>query len=62
LDVLERKAGRAGTPIPRGDIDTTCAWAQVHATLALAAASAQNIRRNGAIDADGLDDWTEVLG
>lgn len=34
--------------------------AQVHATLALAAASAQNIRRNGAVDVDA--DWTRVLG
>ena len=36
--------------------------AQVHATLALAAASAQNIRRNGAVDVNACGDWTEVLG
>lgn len=36
--------------------------AQAHATLALAAASAQNIRRNGAVDVDASGDWTEVLG
>lgn len=35
-------------------------FAQVHATLALAAASAQNIRRNGALEG-GTDEWAEVL-
>lgn len=38
------------------------ARAQVHATLSLAAASAQNIRRNGAIDVGECGDWTEVIG
>ena len=37
------------------------AEAQVHATLALAAASAQNIRNNGAVCAR-VDDWNAVLG
>lgn len=37
------------------------AEAQVHATLALAAASAQNIRRNGAIERD-VADWHEAIG
>lgn len=34
--------------------------AQIHATLALAAATAANIRRNGAVPTDG-DAWTEVM-
>lgn len=34
--------------------------AQVHATLALAAASAQNIRRNGAVEIEA-DEWEAVL-
>jgi hypothetical protein len=34
--------------------------AQVHATLALAAATAQNIRRDGAVTA-AADDWAGVL-
>jgi len=59
LQMLERKAG---TQVPRGDIDTTCAWAQVHATLALAAATAANIRRNGAMAVGECEDWSEVLG
>ncbi len=36
------------------------AQAQVHATLVLAAASAQNIRRNGALEG-GTDEWAETL-
>jgi hypothetical protein len=37
--------------------------AQVHATLALAAASAMNIRRNGAVeDVDAAAEWERVLG
>lgn len=36
------------------------AQAQVHATLALAAATAQNIRRNGAVESEP-DGWSEVL-
>lgn len=36
------------------------ATAQVHATLALAAATAQNIRRNGAADVD-IRGWNEAL-
>lgn len=60
LQMLERKAGRPNAQVPRGDIDTTCAWAQVHATLAAAAAAAQNIRRNGAVESEP-DGWSEVL-
>jgi hypothetical protein len=37
------------------------AIAQVHASLALAAATAANIRRNGAIDVE-VGQWAEVLG
>jgi hypothetical protein len=38
------------------------AEAQVHATLALAAATAASIRRNGAVeDADGVAAWERVL-
>lgn len=40
--------------------DMLISRAQVHATLALAAATAQNIRRNGALDG-GTDAWAEVL-
>lgn len=38
------------------------AEAQVHATLALAAATAQNIERNNARANVAADTWTEVLG
>jgi hypothetical protein len=34
--------------------------AQVHATLALAAATAQNIRQRNAMDAGLADDWVQV--
>jgi hypothetical protein len=44
----------------RADIAATLAAAQVHATLALAAATAQNIRRNGAFMAR-VDDWGEAI-
>lgn len=44
----------------RADVLGTLAAAQVHATLALAAASAQNIRRNGALEG-GTDEWADVL-
>lgn len=44
----------------RADVAGTVAAAQVHATLALAAASAQNIRRNGALEG-GTDEWAETL-
>lgn len=37
------------------------ALAQVHATLALAAATAQNIRRNNAMDAGLAAEWAEAL-
>lgn len=38
------------------------ALAQVHATLALAAATAQNIRRNGRVEISGVGStWAEVL-
>lgn len=60
LQMLERKAGQPNAQVPRGDVDTTCAWAQVHATLANAAAAAQNIRRNGAVESEP-DDWSGVL-
>lgn len=47
--------------------EETIALAQVHATLALAAATAANIRRNGAVnranvDVDPAAGWPEVLG
>lgn len=45
-------------------ISELIAVAQVHATLALAAASAQNIRQRGAVgflDVDIADGWREVL-
>jgi hypothetical protein len=51
LQMLERKAGEPNAQVPRGDIDTTCAWAQVHATLALAAATI----------AGSNAEWREVL-
>lgn len=39
------------------------AQAQVHATLALAAATAMNIRRNGAVESvDDAAGWERVLG
>lgn len=61
---LMRDAGRSAEdgPYYMDDVATTIAAAHVHAALALAAASAQNIRRNGAIDVDACGDWTEVLG
>lgn len=43
-----------------GEFQASLQAAQVHATLALAAASAQNIRRNGALDG-GIDGWAEAL-
>lgn len=43
-----------------GAFARTLAEAQVHATLALAAASAENIRRNGAVASAGAG-WSEVL-
>jgi len=41
-------------------IDSDLREAQIHATLAVAAASAQNIRRNGALEG-GTDEWADVL-
>jgi len=62
IDVLHRKMEEGG-PLDRGDMDSTCALAQIHATLAVAAASAMNIRRNGAVeDADAAAGWERVLG
>lgn len=67
----------AGTPVSAEDIEDRIgprsgfwpptsmelAAAQVHATLALAAASAMNIRRNGAVEAvDEAAGWQRVLG
>ena len=42
------------------DVMRILAVAQVHATLALAAATAQNILRNGAVETSA-DGWREVL-
>lgn len=59
LEVIAARMA-AGKHLARGDMDSTTALAQVHATLALAAASAQNIRRNGALEG-GTDEWAETL-
>lgn len=59
LELLNTKMER-GEPITTADLQAYLALAQVHATLALAAASAQNIRRNGAVESEP-DDWSEVL-
>jgi hypothetical protein len=68
MDAAERLVrASAGKRMPqseaealRADVAGTLAAAQVHATLALAAASAQNIRRNGALEG-GTEDWPDVL-
>jgi hypothetical protein len=60
---LERIEGDLGDDEPLRDPAYRAeiiARAQVHATLALAAATAANIRRNGAADVD-IRDWNEVL-
>jgi hypothetical protein len=55
LDAIEGKAVEVHKYM------ATMAKAQVHATLALAAATAANIRRNGAVSASTIG-WDEVLG
>ncbi|GAA0738475.1 hypothetical protein Drose_04515 [Dactylosporangium roseum] len=50
----------AQADLEQGQISQTIALAHVHATLADVAATAQNIRRNNAMDAGLADDWIEV--
>jgi hypothetical protein len=66
--IAARKRPMNGQTMPNGQvlaemaiIDSDIREAQVHATLALAAATAQNIRRNGAADID-IRGWNEALG
>lgn len=57
-----KAAKDAGARLDKAGIANTIALAQVHATLADAAATAQNIRRNGAVECvDGPAGWERVL-
>ncbi len=60
IEVAEYAPATEAEGIMTDRVRYALAVAQVHATLALAAASAQNIRRNGAVDLDV--DWANMIG